>query len=116
MLTAGWTGRCLWMPASAAPISMRRIRPARIRTQGAGSNYRNLPLLDCEPAGHGIGRSRGGLTTKIHTAVDGNGRPLAVIITGGQRNDQAMLAGVLDEIVVPRFGGWARSRPDAVIA
>ena len=86
-----------------------------IRTQGAGSNYTNQPLRQCEPAGHGIGRSRGGLTTKIHTAVDGNGRPLAVIVTGGQRNDQAMLAGVLDEIVVPRRG-VSRVRPDAVIA
>jgi transposase len=95
---------------------MRRTRPALIRTQGAGSNYTNLPLRECEPAGHGIGRSRGGLTTKIHTAVDGNGRPLAVVVTGGQRNDGAMLAAVLDEIVVPRHRGRARSHPDAVIA
>lgn len=57
------------------------------------------------------------MTTKIHTAVDGNGRPLSVVVTGGQRNDQAMLAGVLDEIVVPRLGGGpARTRPDALIA
>ncbi len=95
---------------------MRRTRLALTRTQGAGSNYTNLPLHECEPAGHGIGRSRGGLTTKIHTAVDGNGRPLSVMVTGGQRNDQAMLASVLDEIVVPRQRGCARSRPDAVIA
>jgi len=38
------------------------------------------------------------------------------VITGGQRNDQAMLAGVLDEIVVPRHHGRSRSHPDAVIA
>lgn len=56
------------------------------------------------------------MSTKIHTAVDGHGRPLAVVVTGGQRNDQAMLAGVLDEIIVPRHRGRARSRPDAVIA
>ncbi|WP_436089320.1 transposase [Mycolicibacterium frederiksbergense] len=57
------------------------------------------------------------MTTKIHTAVDGNGRPLAVVVTGGQRNDGAMLAAVLDEIVVPRTGaGRVRTRPDAVIA
>ncbi|MCV7090802.1 IS5/IS1182 family transposase, partial [Mycobacterium interjectum] len=49
------------------------------------------------------------MTTKIHTAVDGNGRPLAVVVTGGQRNDQAMLASVLDEIVVPRLDGAARA-------
>jgi transposase len=81
------------------------------------SNYTNLPLAECEPAGHRIGRSRGGLTTKIHTAVEGHGRPLAVTVTGGQRNDQAVLASVLDGIVVPRRGcGGARSRPDVVIA
>ena len=37
-----------------------------------------------EPAGHGIGRSRGGLTTKVHHAVDGHGCPLAIIISPGQ--------------------------------
>nr|WP_242430877.1 IS5 family transposase [Rhodococcus qingshengii] len=81
---------------------------------GAGSNHKNRPFRDCEPAGHGIGRSRGGLTTKIHSAVDGRGRPLANVITGGQRNDGAMLAEVL---AVPRHGrGRPRTRPDAVIA
>ncbi|WP_197085747.1 IS5 family transposase [Corynebacterium comes] len=70
-----------------------------------------------EPAGHGIGRSRGGLSSKIHAGVDGHGRPLSVVVTGGQRNDGAMLQAVLDDIHVPRMGpGRARSRPDAVLA
>ena len=51
-----------------------------------------------------MGRSRGGLTTKIHAAVDGRGRPLALVITGGQRNDGAMLGEVLADIRVPRLG------------
>lgn len=77
----------------------------------------NLPWHQIEPPGHGIGRSRGGLTTKIHQAVDGHGRPLAMIVTGGQRNDGAMLAEVLAQIHVPRVGpGRPRTRPDAVIA
>ena len=64
-----------------------------------------------------MGRSRGGLTTKIHAAVDGRGRPLALVITGGQRNDGAMLKEVLADIRVPRLGpGRPRTRPDAVIA
>lgn len=46
---------------------------------------------DCEPTGHGIGRSGGGLTTKIHHAVDGRVKPLAIVITGGQRHDGVML-------------------------
>ena len=64
-----------------------------------------------------MGRSRGGLTTKIHAAVDGRGRPLALVVTGGQRNDGAMLAEVLADIRVPRLGpGSARTRPDVVVA
>lgn len=64
-----------------------------------------------------MGRSRGGLTTKIHHAVDGKGRPLAIVVTGGQRNDGAMLTEVLADIWVPRLGrGRARTRPEAVIA
>src|SRR5699024_6449060 len=87
-----------------------------IGTQGARSNHKSRPAADCEPAGHGIGRSRGGLTTKIHSAVDGRGRPLANVVTGG-RNDGAMMPEVLADIHVPREGpGRPRTRPDAVIA
>lgn len=69
-----------------------------------------------EPAGHGIGRSRGGLTTKIHAAVDRQGRPLALVVTGGQRHDGAMLEQVLADIRVPRLGvGRPRTRPDTVV-
>ena len=86
------------------------------RTQGATSNYKNLPDRACEPAGHGIGRSRGGLTTKIHHAVDGRGRPLAIVVTGGHRHDGVILPQVLADIRVPRRGaGRARTRPDSVL-
>ena len=34
-----------------------------------------------------IGRSRGGLTTKLHVAVDGYGNPLRIILTPGQKHD-----------------------------
>lgn len=39
------------------------------------------------------------------------------MVTGGQRNDGAMLSAVLAEIIVPRHGGGRpRTTPDAVIA
>ena len=42
---------------------------------------------------------------------------MAAIVTGGQRNDGAVLAQVLAEVQVPRLGpGAARTRPEAVIA
>jgi len=34
-----------------------------------------------------MGRSRGGLSTKIHMASDAHGRPLRLILTAGQVND-----------------------------
>ena len=76
MLPGKLAGGSAWMPRSPAPTSMRRTRPARNRTQGAVPDYKNLPLADCEPAGHGIGRSPGGLSTKIHAGAGGHGRPL----------------------------------------
>ena len=36
---------------------------------------------------HAMGRSRGGLSSKIHMACDALGYPLSCIITGGERND-----------------------------
>ena len=34
-----------------------------------------------------MGRSRGGLTTKIHARIDGQGRPIQLLITPGQAHD-----------------------------
>lgn len=34
-----------------------------------------------------MGRSRGGLSTKVHAVVDGLGNPLRVLLTPGNRND-----------------------------
>jgi len=67
--------------------------------------------------GEGIGRSRGGLSSKIHLAVDGRGMPLSVILTPGQDGDNPQLIPLLDGISVRRAGrGRPRSTPEAVLA
>lgn len=67
--------------------------------------------------GECLGRSRGGLSSKLHLAVDGRGLPLSVIITAGQDGDNPQLLPLLDQIRVPRPGpGRPRTRPDAVLA
>lgn len=43
-----------------------------------------------------MGRSRGGLTTKIHTLTDAEGRPLRFILTGGEAHDCTAAADLLD--------------------
>ena len=56
------------MRPSCAPINMLRVQK-----RGAGDEA--------------IGRSRGGLSTKINAAVDALGFPLRFILTGGQVHD-----------------------------
>ena len=73
--------------------------------------------MDNEPQDHALGRSRGGLTTKLHLAVEAGQRPLSIVVTAGQRGDSPQFAAVLDGIRVPRCGpGRPRTRPDRVLA
>jgi transposase len=71
-----------------------------------------------EPADHGLGRSRGGLTTKIHLAAESRCRPLSMLVTAGQANDAPVVfEAVMDAISVPRRGrGRPRQRPRRVLA
>ena len=45
-----------------------------------------------------MGRSRGGLTTKIHALVDAKGRPLRLLITPGQAHDAQGAAVLLSNL------------------
>ncbi|WP_420708922.1 IS5 family transposase [Streptomyces sp. NRRL S-378] len=67
-------------------------------------------------ADHALGRSRGGLTTKIHLAADGNCRPLAFVVTPGQAGDAPAFTQVMAAIRVARPKGRARTRPTVVLA
>jgi transposase len=73
--------------------------------------------VDTEPADHALGRSRGGLSCKLHLAVEQGQRPLAIVVTAGQRGDSPQFAAVLAGIRVPRLGpGRPRTRPGRVLA
>lgn len=57
------------------------------------------------------------MTTKIHMACDGQGRPLSLWLTGGNIADTTELDAVLAGIRVPRVGpGRPRTRPGRLIA
>ena len=45
-----------------------------------------------------MGRSRGGLTTKIHAIVDANGLPLGLKLSAGQAHDGRSAADMLDRL------------------
>jgi putative transposase len=71
--------------------------------------------LFAEPDDHAIGRSRGGLSTKIHALVDGKGRPLVLLVAPGQGGDAPMFTHLMDQLKIARCGpGRPRTRPDRV--
>lgn len=75
------------------------------------------PVEALAVAGECLGRSRGGLTSKIHLAVDGTGIPLSIILTEGQVGDNPQLLPLLEQISVRRPGpGRPRTIPEAVLA
>ncbi|MFJ8449049.1 IS5 family transposase [[Kitasatospora] papulosa] len=87
----------------------------RAHQHAAGARKRGRP--SGEPADHALGRSRGGLSTKVHLAADGHARPLAFTITAGQAGDAPAFETVMSRIRIPRVGpGRPRTRPLAVLA
>lgn len=67
-----------------------------------------------EPADHALGRSRGGFGTKLHLITDGNGIPLATLLTPGQAHESRSLEPLLRSVRLRRpgqQGGRPRSRP-----
>lgn len=64
-----------------------------------------------------LGRSRGGVSTKVHLAADSRCRPLGFITTVGQRHDAVAFEVTLAQVAVRRLGpGRPRTRPDAVLS
>jgi len=75
--------------------------------QGALSNYKKAAD---EPDDHAIGRSRGGLTTKIHALTDQRQAPVMVRLTAGQAGDNPELMPLLDDHAAARKQQGASGR------
>src|SRR6185312_11169424 len=89
-------------PGTPQPQAARRERTRRRKARARAAK---------------LGRSRGGLTSKIHYACDGKARPFPAIVTAGQDGDCPQFIPGLERITVKRArGGKPRSRPTAVAA
>ncbi|MFD8795276.1 IS5 family transposase [Streptomyces vinaceus] len=86
----------------------------RAHQHAAGARPKGAPAG--EPSDHALGRSRGGLTTKIHLAADSSCRPLAFVLTPGQAGDAPAFTQVMAAIRVARRKGRPRTRPVVVLA
>ncbi|WP_432104030.1 IS5 family transposase [Streptomyces sp. bgisy091] len=101
------------------PTAGARLKGGRrARTSGRSAVAESArPLGGGGAGGEGLGRSRGGFTSKLHLSADGRCRPLSLIVTPGQRADCTQFIVVLEKIRMPRPGlGRPRKKPDSLAA
>ena len=104
-------GLITWEVNVDSTVCRAHQHAAGARRDGAGQKEPPGGLRT-EPDDHGLGRSRGGFTTKIHLACEQGQKPLSLLVTAGQRGDSPQFEPVLDAIRVPRTGGGRpRVRP-----
>ncbi|MFH8508272.1 IS5 family transposase [Streptomyces flaveolus] len=109
-------GLITWDVSVDSTVARAHQHAAGARKRGTSSGTNPGGVAD-EPADHGLGRSRGGLTTKVHLAVEHGQKPLSFLVTAGQQHDSPHFQPVLERIRVPRVGvGRPRCRPDRVRA
>ncbi|MFD9569216.1 IS5 family transposase [Streptomyces sp. NPDC059982] len=88
----------------------------RAHQHAAGARKKGAPDR-AEPDDHALGRSRGGLSTKVHLVSDSHARPLVLCVSADQVGDAPAFEVFIAGIRVPREGpGRLRTRPDAVLA
>jgi transposase len=94
-------------------MSPRRSSRPSSCPQGAGSNDKKSAG---KPSRESLGRSRGGLTSKIHLAADRRCRPISRVTTGGHRHDSLAFEAVMGRVRIGRRGpGRPRTRPARVL-
>ncbi|WP_433789982.1 IS5 family transposase [Actinoplanes sp. CA-252034] len=109
-------GRIAWTVSVDSMTSRAHQHAAGARTDGHLQKESPGGVHD-EPADHGLGRSRGGLTTKTHLVVEQGQKVLSMIVTAGHRGDSPQFISVLRRIRVTRLGvGRPRTCPDLVLA
>ncbi len=63
-----------------------------------------------------LGRSRGGFSTKVHLRAEGSGKPVAILVTAGERHEQSVFEALMETGAIKRAGrGRPRLRPDRVV-
>jgi transposase len=86
---AGLWARMLALVARQATGALRAIDCSHIKLHQDGANPRG------GQAGQAIGRTRGGLNTKLAAVTEGRGRVVAVALAAGQRHELHAVAGLV---------------------
>ena len=93
-----------------ADVDPARLAPAALSAPAHPRGGSGLPDREA------LGRSRGGLTSKIHLLADSGCRPLARLTSAGQRHDSLAFLPLMGRLKVARRGpGRPRTRPGRVL-
>lgn len=85
-----------------------------------GWDHRARPSTCCRskkssPEAEALGRSQGGLSTKIHVRSDGKGKPITFVLTPGQQHEITVAERLLEQGAIRRGkNGRIRLRPKRV--
>ena len=75
-----------------------------------------MSAIEQVQAREALGRSKGGFSTKIHLRCDGNGLPIVLLLTGGERHETVVFEQLMEQGTVKRIGaGRPRLRPHRVV-
>ena len=94
-----WGGRGVFLRMmeglAAASTTLKRIMidATYLKAHRTASSLREKRGL-----GRLIGRTKGGMNTKLHAVTDANGRPLSFFMTAGQVSDYTGAAALLDDL------------------
>jgi transposase len=121
VLSVGGSGR-MGTGAGSAPSRSRSGGAGGLGDAPSGQQHRACPSTrgrgkKSDADSEAIGRSRGGLTTKIHVRVDGKGQPITFHLTPGQRGDVTQAQTLLESGIIHRTTpGRPRQRPRRIVA
>jgi transposase len=63
-----------------------------------------------------LGRSQGGFSTQVHLRAEGNGKPMAIVLTPGERHETTAFERLMDLGAVKRVGpGRPKLRPRRIV-
>jgi transposase len=116
-LAEGWR-----LGAGTGSIAGRRGCPERAGLGGAlcGWHHRARPPTcswgkKTTAAAEALGRGRGGFSTKVHVRAEGQGKPITLLLTAGQRHEATVFEALMSNGAVKRPGrGRPKIRPQRV--
>lgn len=114
-------GRYLGPGFCGCPRGGRCRRPTELGNALCGRHHRASTPARCgckkgDPDTEALGRSRGGFSTKVHMRAEGNGKPMVITLTPGQRHETTAFEAIMEGGGVKRAGpGRPKLRPRRVV-